>query len=75
MLEIFTHLADWTILQLGLTKNTHLSSAVHFFVEDSVIIFVLLYVLIFIFRCFVRNLVRNVSEIIYPVNRNGKVIF
>lgn len=52
MLEIFTHLADWTILQFGLTKNTHLGSAVHFFVEDSVKIFVLLYVLIFIISLF-----------------------
>lgn len=52
MLDIFTHLADWAILQMGLTKETHLGSAVHFFIEDSIKIFVLLYLLIFIISLF-----------------------
>ncbi len=52
MLEIFTRFADWAILQMGLTKETHLGSAVHFFIEDSTKIFVLLYVLIFVISLF-----------------------
>lgn len=52
MLEIFTHIADWTILQIGLNKETHLGSAVHFFIEDSTKIFALLYLLIFIISLF-----------------------
>ena len=52
MLDIFTHLADWAILQMGLTKETHLGSTVHFFIEDSTKIFVLLYLLIFIISLF-----------------------
>ena len=52
MLEIFTHLADWAILQMCLSKETHLGSAVHFFIEDSTKIFVLLYLLIFIISLF-----------------------
>ena len=52
LLDIFTHLADWAILQMGLTKETHLGSAVHFFIEDTSKIFVLLYLLIFIISLF-----------------------
>lgn len=52
MLEIFTHFADWAILQMGLTKETRLGSAVHFFIEDSTKIFVLLYLLIFVISLF-----------------------
>ena len=52
MLDIFTHLADWAILQMRLSKETHLGSAVHFFIEDSTKIFVLLYLLIFIISLF-----------------------
>lgn len=52
MLEIFTDLADWAILQMGLAKDTHWGVAVHFFIEDSTKIFVLLYVLIFIISLF-----------------------
>lgn len=52
MLEIFTDLADWAILQMGLAKDTHWGAAVHFFIEDSTKIFVLLYVLIFIISLF-----------------------
>ena len=52
MLAIFTHLADWSILQMGLSEETHLGSAVHFFIEDSTKIFVLLYLLIFIISLF-----------------------
>ncbi len=52
MLEIFTKLADWGISLLGLTKETHFGSAVHFFIEDTTKIFVLIYVLIFIISLF-----------------------
>lgn len=52
MLEIFTHFADLAILQMGLTKETRLGSAVHFFIEDSTKIFVLLYLLIFVISLF-----------------------
>lgn len=52
MLDIFTRLADWVILQMGLTKETHFGSAVHFFIEDSTKIFVLLYLLIFVISLF-----------------------
>lgn len=52
MLEIFTDLADWAILQMGLAKDTHWGAAVHFFIEDSTKIFALLYVLIFIISLF-----------------------
>ena len=52
MLEVFTHLADWAILRMGLTKETHLGSAVHFFIEDSTKIFVLLYLLVFFISLF-----------------------
>ncbi len=52
MLEIFTHIADWCILKMGLDKATHLGSAVHFFIEDSLKIFVLIYVLIFVISLF-----------------------
>lgn len=52
MLEIFTKLADWSILQMGLSKATHLGNAVHFFIEDTSKIFVLIYVLIFFISLF-----------------------
>ena len=52
LLDFFTHFADWSILQMGLTKETHLGSAVHFFIEDATKIFVLLYLLIFIISLF-----------------------
>ena len=52
MLEIFTRFADWAVLQMGLTIETHLGSAVHYFIEDSTKIFVLLYVLIFVISLF-----------------------
>ena len=52
MLDIFTRFADWAILHMGLTKETHLGSSVHFFIEDSTKIFVLLYVLIFVMSLF-----------------------
>lgn len=52
MLEIFSRFADWAILHMGLTKETHFGSSVHFFIEDSTKIFVLLYVLIFVISLF-----------------------
>jgi len=43
MLEIFTHLADWSAYNLlDLDPQTHLAEAVHFFVEDTAKIFFLL---------------------------------
>ncbi len=52
MLSIFTKIADWSILKMGLTMDTHIGKAVHFFIEDSLKIFVLIYVLIFIISLF-----------------------
>lgn len=52
MLEFFTKLADWTIVKMDLSRETHLGEAVHFFIEDSTKIFVLLYVLIFVISLF-----------------------
>ncbi len=52
MLEIFTDFADWGISQMGLSVDTHMGAAVHFFIEDSTKIFALLYVLIFIISLF-----------------------
>lgn len=57
MLEIFTRLADWSILQMGLSRETHFGEAVHFFMEDSPKIFILLYVLIFIISLFRSRLI------------------
>lgn len=52
MLEIFTKLADWAIVKMDLSRETHFGEAVHFFIEDSTKIFVLLYVLIFVISLF-----------------------
>lgn len=52
MLEIFTKLADWAIIKMDLSRETHFGEAVHFFIEDSAKIFVLLYVLIFVISLF-----------------------
>lgn len=52
MLEIFTKLADFLTAQMGLSLETHLGQAVHFFIEDTTKIFVLIYVLIFIISLF-----------------------
>lgn len=52
MLEFFTELADWAIVKMDLSRETHLGEAVHFFIEDSTKIFVLLYVLIFVISLF-----------------------
>lgn len=52
MLEIFTKLADWTVSEMDLSRETQLGEAVHFFIEDSTKIFVLLYVLIFVISLF-----------------------
>jgi uncharacterized membrane protein YraQ (UPF0718 family) len=49
MLKIFTYLADWfTYSILGLSKDSRLAEAVHFFIEDSSKILVLLVVLIYL---------------------------
>lgn len=52
MLDIFTHIADWAIAQMGLSLNTHFGTAIHFFIEDIIKIFVLIYVLIFFISLF-----------------------
>ncbi len=52
MLGLFTDLADWAVLQMGLSVDTHLGAAVHFFIEDSTKIFALLYGLIFVISLF-----------------------
>lgn len=52
MLEIFTKLADWSIAKMGLSLDTHLGQAVHFFIEDSSKIFILLYFMIFLISLF-----------------------
>ncbi|MFA7074974.1 MAG: permease [Endomicrobiaceae bacterium] len=52
MLEIFTKLADWAVFQMGLSVNTHLGKAVHFFIEDTTKIFALIYIIIFVISLF-----------------------
>ena len=52
MFSLFTKLADHVTHWLGLNVQTHLGSAVHFFVEDITKIFVLLYLLILIISLF-----------------------
>ncbi|MGL5392618.1 MAG: permease [Shewanella sp.] len=49
MFEIFSSLASWlTYGVLGLTPNTQLADAVHFFIEDTTKIFALLIVMIYV---------------------------
>ncbi len=49
MFEIFTRLADWLVYQtLGLSPDTKLGDALHFFVEDVSKIYVLLVVMIYV---------------------------
>lgn len=49
MFEIFTQLADWLVYQLmGLSPDTKLGDALHFFVEDVSKIYVLLVVMIYV---------------------------
>lgn len=52
MFQIFTSLADWSVLKMGLDTSTHFGQAVHFFIEDITKIFVLIYVLIFVISLF-----------------------
>lgn len=52
MLEIFTKFADLAVVRIGVSTDTHLGRAVHFFIEDSIKIFVLLYVLVFFVSLF-----------------------
>ncbi|SDI44468.1 hypothetical protein SAMN04488540_101421 [Ferrimonas sediminum] len=48
MLSVFTELADWLVYQLlGLSDQTRLGQALHFFVEDTSKILVLLLVMIY----------------------------
>jgi uncharacterized membrane protein YraQ (UPF0718 family) len=49
MFEIFTEFADWIVVGLlGLSKETKLGDALHFFVEDTTKIFALLLVMIYL---------------------------
>lgn len=49
MFQLFTDLADWLVFtQLGLSPETKLGDALHFFVEDVSKIFVLLVVMIYV---------------------------
>ncbi|MDX1399061.1 MAG: permease [Oceanospirillum sp.] len=49
MFEIFTQLADWLVYQqMGLSPDTKLGDALHFFVEDVSKIYVLLVVMIYV---------------------------
>lgn len=52
MFQIFTSLADWAVLKMGLDTSTHFGQAVHFFIEDITKIFALIYVLIFVISLF-----------------------
>ena len=52
MLDIFTWFADWATAKMGLDITTHFGQAIHFFIEDSLKIFVLIYVLIFFISLF-----------------------
>lgn len=52
MLRIFTYIADGFAGFFGLSLETQLGSAIHFFVEDTLKIFFLLYALIFIISLF-----------------------
>jgi uncharacterized membrane protein YraQ (UPF0718 family) len=48
MFEIFTNLATWLVVDiLGLSKDTKLGDALHFFIEDTTKIFFLLLVMIY----------------------------
>lgn len=52
MLSIFTNFADWSIGLMGLSLDSSLGSAVHFFIEDVFKIFFLIYISIFIISLF-----------------------
>ncbi len=52
MLGIFTKLADYLTNLMGLSLETQIGSAIHFFIEDITKIFVLIYVLIFVISLF-----------------------
>lgn len=52
MLDIFTLFADWATAKMGVDTATHFGEAVHFFIEDTLKIFVLIYVLIFFISLF-----------------------
>ncbi len=55
MLKIFTDLADWIVYDLlGMSAETKLGDALHFFIEDTTKIFALLFVMIY-FIALVRS--------------------
>ncbi len=56
MFQIFTKLADWSVLALGLDLNEKFTGALHFFIEDTTKIFILIYLLIFIISLFREQL-------------------
>ena len=70
MFSIFTKIADALTAWMGLSPDTHLGSAVHFFIEDITKIFVLIYVLIFIISLFRSQLSpQKVREYLSGKNR------
>ncbi|WBA18667.1 permease [Salinivibrio kushneri] len=49
MFEVFTYFADWLVYQLiGLSPDTRLGEAIHFFIEDTTKILALLIVMIYL---------------------------
>lgn len=57
MFEVFTYFADWLAYQLiGLSPDTRLGEAVHFFIEDTTKILALLIVMIYVIALFRASL-------------------
>ncbi|WP_025739200.1 permease [Salinivibrio socompensis] len=57
MFEVFTYFADWLAYQLiGLSSDTRLGEAVHFFIEDTTKILALLIVMIYVIALFRASL-------------------
>ncbi len=72
MLEVFTWLADWATYHIiGLTPETRLSEAVHFFIEDVSKIFALLVVMIYVIALLRASLnVEKVRDFLAGRNRS-----
>jgi uncharacterized membrane protein YraQ (UPF0718 family) len=71
MLQIFTFFADWLIYGLiGLSPETRLGSALHFFVEDTTKIFALLAVMIYVIALLRASLnVERIRDFLAGKNR------
>lgn len=52
MLEFITHFAEFATLKMGLSLQTHLGTAVSFFIEDFLKIFLLIYLTLFVVSLF-----------------------